>query len=119
MTGVVGKSADVRGSRAKVDWVFHALGDPTRRGIVERLSRGPLSVSLLATPLGITITAVAQHLLILEECGLVRTEKAGRVRTCRLQPEGFTILEQWIRDQRTLWEQRLDQLGELLAEDDA
>ena len=67
-----------------IDRVFHALGDPTRRAIVERLSEGPLSVSRLATPLGITLTAVVQHLRVLEESGLVHTEKVGRVRTCRL-----------------------------------
>jgi DNA-binding transcriptional ArsR family regulator len=96
--------------------VFHALGDPTRRAIVEKLSKGPLSVSGLATPLGITLTAVAQHLQILEESGLVRTEKIGRVRTCRLETTGLSVLEQWVRDRRSLWERRLDRLGDLLAE---
>jgi len=65
--------------------VFHALGDPTRRAIVEKLSEGPCSVSALAAPLQITLTAVAQHLQVLEECGLVHTEKIGRVRTCRIE----------------------------------
>ena len=98
--------------------VFHALGDPTRRIIVEKLSTGPVSVSHLAIPLNMTLAAVVQHLQILEESGLVRTEKTGRVRTCSLDPRGLTILERWIADRRSLWEQRLDRLGDLLAESD-
>ncbi len=101
-----------------IDRLFHALGEPMRRAIVDRLVAGPASVSRLAEPLGITLTAVAQHLQILEEAGLVHTEKLGRVRTCRLEPAGFRALEQWIRDHRTAWERRLDRLGELLAEED-
>ncbi|GAA0300384.1 metalloregulator ArsR/SmtB family transcription factor [Sphingomonas oligophenolica] len=101
-----------------VDRILRALADPSRKAIVERLSRGPLSVSSLAGPLEITLTAVAQHLQVLEECGLVRTEKIGRVRTCSLETKGFLPLEQWIRDRRSLWEMRLDQLGDFLAEDE-
>ena len=99
--------------------VFHALGDPTRREIVERLSVRPYSVSQLAAPLHITLTAVVQHLQVLEECGLVHTEKLGRVRTCRLETAGLTILQQWIADRRSMWERRLDRLGDLLEEPDA
>ena len=99
------------GAKVKVDRLFHALGDPTRRAIVEKLSGGPLSVSSLAAPLEITLTAVAQHLEVLEACGLVHTEKIGRVRTCRLEPGGFSPLEQWIRDRRSLWERRLGPPG--------
>lgn len=99
--------------------VFHALGDPTRRAIVERLTEGPLSVSRLATPLNITLTAVIQHLQVLKESGLVHTEKTGRVRTCRLETAGFSVLKQWIEDRRTIWERRLDRLGDLLAEPEA
>jgi DNA-binding transcriptional ArsR family regulator len=102
----------------RVDRLFHALGDPTRRAIVDRLSAGPLSVSRLAAPLGITLTAVAQHLAVLEESGLARTEKLGRVRTCRIEPAGFSALERWIGEHRLLWESRLDRLGEVLDEDD-
>ena len=101
-----------------IDRLFHALGDPTRRGILDRLSLGPLSVSALAAPLGITLTAVAQHLQILEESSLVHTEKLGRVRTCRIETKGFSALEQWIRDHRSLWQRSLDQLSDLLAESD-
>ena len=103
-------------AKINIDRVFHALGDPTRRAIVERLSEGPLSVSRLAEPFRITVTAVMQHLQVLEESGLVQTEKLGRVRTCLLEPAGFSALEQWIRDRRSTWERRLDQLGEILAE---
>src|SRR6478752_250716 len=97
-------------TKVKVDRVFHALGDPTRRAIVEKLSHGPLSVSGLATPLQITLTAVAQHLQVLDEGGLVFTEKIGRVRTCRLETAGFSVLEQWIKDRRSMLERRLDRL---------
>jgi DNA-binding transcriptional ArsR family regulator len=98
--------------------LFHALGDPTRRAILDTLSHGPVSVSRLAEPLGITVTAVMQHLQILEEVRLVQTEKVGRVRTCRIESAGFRALEQWIRDHRTAWEKKLDRLGKLLDEED-
>jgi DNA-binding transcriptional ArsR family regulator len=101
-----------------IERVFHALGDPTRRAIVERLAQGPLSVSALAGPLGITLTAVAQHLQVLEKAGLAATEKAGRVRTCRIETAGFDALEQWIASRRPLWERRLSRLGGLLREPD-
>lgn len=104
--------------RASIDLVFHALGDPTRRAILERLCAGPLSVSGLATPLAITLTAVAQHVQVLEESGLVHTEKVGRVRTCRIDSAGFRVVEHWIQDCRSAWERRLDRLGEILAEPD-
>jgi DNA-binding transcriptional ArsR family regulator len=103
----------------KVDLVFRALGDPMRRTIVERLSRGPVSVSELAKPLAITLAAVVQHLQVLEQSGLVHTEKTGRTRTCRIEPRGLSIAEQWIADRKSTWERRLDKLGEVLAEDDA
>lgn len=102
--------------RVKVDQLFHALGDPTRRAIVDRLCHGPVSVSELAKPLGITLTAVGQHLELLEACGLVVTEKAGRVRTCRMCSAGLDALERWVRDHRTEWERRMDRLGGLLEE---
>jgi len=103
-------------AHVEIDRVFHALGDPTRRAIVEKLSEGPLSVTKLAMPLDMTMTAVIQHLQVLEECGLVYTEKLGRVRTCRLEAAGFSVVEKWIGDRRSMWERRLDRLGELLAE---
>ena len=102
-----------------IDRLFHALGDSTRRTILDRLAQGPTSVSRLAEPLGITLTAVVQHLQILEESHLVYTEKLGRVRTCRIEPAGFSLLEKWIHDHRSTWERRLERLGELLAEEDA
>ena len=96
--------------------VFHALGDATRRAIVEKLSEGPASASRLAEPLGISLAAVVQHLQILEEASLVRTEKLGRVRTCSVHPAGLQMAAQWIADRRILWERRLDRLADLLAE---
>src|ERR1700686_2894788 len=108
----------MRRKKPNIDRIFHALGDPTRRAIVEKLSEGPQSVSRLAEPLDITLAAVVQHLQVLEESGLVRTEKVGRVRTCRLEPAGFSVAEQWIGDRRSMWELRFDRLGDLLAEPD-
>ena len=105
------------GSQPSVDRIFHALGDPTRRALLELLSRGPRSVSRLAEPLGITVTAVMQHLQVLEECNLARTEKVGRVRSCRIEPKGLDVLEQWILDRRSIWERRLDRLGAFLEQE--
>ncbi len=104
--------------KPNIDRVFHALGDPSRRAIVERLSEAPMSVSRLAEPLDITLAAVVQHLQVLEESGLVQTEKVGRVRTCSIKPAGFSVVEQWIGDRRSIWERRFDRLGDLLAEPD-
>jgi DNA-binding transcriptional ArsR family regulator len=98
--------------------VFHALGDPTRRAIVERLGRGPASVSELAKPLEVTLAAVVQHLQVLEESALVQSEKVGRVRTCRLRTTGLRAAERWLADQRAGWERRFDRLGDLLEDDD-
>lgn len=99
-----------------LDSVFQALGDPSRRLIVERLSKGPASVSELAEPLPMTLQAVVQHLQVLEASGLVRSEKVGRVRTCRIEPAALRTAEQWISERRTTWERRLDRLGVYLAE---
>jgi DNA-binding transcriptional ArsR family regulator len=102
--------------KISVDRVFHALGDPTRRAIVEKLSEGPVTVSNLAEPLSITLAAVVQHLQILENSGLVKTEKVGRVRTCRIEAKGLTVAERWINERRSLWEKRLDRLGNFLVD---
>jgi DNA-binding transcriptional ArsR family regulator len=99
-----------------INSVFHALGDPTRRAMVERLTDGVLTVSRLAAPFDITLTAVVQHLQVLEQCGLVRTEKPGRVRTCQLDPAAFSALETWIKARHSAWERRLDRLGDFLSE---
>lgn len=99
-----------------VDRVFRALADPTRRAILEKLSQGPISVSRLAEPLEMSLAAVVQHLQVLEESGLVRTEKLGRVRTCSIEPAGLSVAAKWIGERRTNWERRLDRLGDLLAE---
>ena len=96
--------------------MFQALADGNRRAIVERLSRGPASVSELARPLPMSLPAVVQHLHVLEASGLVRSDKIGRVRTCRIEPAALRPVEQWISARRTSWERRLDRLGEYLAE---
>ena len=101
---------------AQLDLVFQALSDPTRRTLVERLSRGPASVSELARPLTMSLPAVMQHLQILETSGLIRTEKSGRVRTCRIEATGLRTAEHWIAERRTRWERRLDRLGDFLAQ---
>jgi DNA-binding transcriptional ArsR family regulator len=100
-----------------VDEVFRALGDPTQRDLVERLSGGPATVSQLARPLDMSLSAVVQHLAVLESCGLVRSEKVGRTRTCRTEPFGLRVAEDWFAGQRVAWAHRLDRLGEVLAED--
>ncbi len=102
-----------------VDEVFRALGDPTRRDLVERLSGGPATVSELARPLQMSLSAVVQHLAVLESSGLVGSEKVGRTRTCRLEPAGLQLAADWFAGQRALWERRLDRLGEVLADDAA
>ena len=99
--------------------VFHALGDSTRRQMVERLGTGPMSLSRLAEPFDMTLTAVAQHLAILEAAGLVVTEKIGRTRTAQVGKAGFAVIEAWMKAQRTPWEVRLDALGDILDEDPA
>ena len=102
--------------KADLHRVFHALGDPTRRTIVEKLSHGPISVSRLAEPLDLTLAAVVQHLQVLEESGIVHTEKRGRVRTCHMVPAGLSVAQQWLNNCRSVWERRLDRLGDVLAE---
>ncbi len=101
-------------NQISVDNTFRALADPTRRAIVSQLSRGAAPVSALAAPLGITLAAVVQHVQTLEECGVIRTEKMGRVRTCRVRPESLTVVEQWLASRRSQWEGHLDRLGAVL-----
>lgn len=101
-------------SASRLDLTFQALADPTRRAIVERLGRGPASVSELAAPFAMSLPAVVQHLQLLEASGLVRSEKVGRVRTCRMEPAALSFAEQWIDQRRVDWERRLDRLGEHL-----
>ncbi len=113
-SGVIVKN--VLNQSVPLDLVFQALSDPSRRVMVERLSRGPASVSELARPLAMSLPAVVQHLQVLEASGLVRSEKVGRVRTCRIEPQAFEAAEQWIVERRASWERRLDRLGDYLAE---
>jgi DNA-binding transcriptional ArsR family regulator len=101
-----------------LDLVFQALSDPTRRVVVERLTRGPVSVSDLARPLPMSLPALMQHLQVLEASGLVRSEKTGRVRICRIEPKALEGAESWFARRRATWERRLDRLGAFLAEQD-
>ena len=103
-----------RSGGESIDYVFRALADPSRRVIVERLSRGPASVSELARPLPMSLPAVLQHVQVLEASGLVRSEKIGRVRTCEIEPAALRRVEQWISARRSNWERRLDRLGDVL-----
>jgi DNA-binding transcriptional ArsR family regulator len=101
----------------QLDQTFHALADGSRRAMVARLTRGPASVSELAAPLDMSLPSVLQHLDVLQRSGLVRSEKVGRVRTCRLESGPMRTVEQWIAEHRSAWESRLDRLGDVL--DDA
>lgn len=100
---------------ADLDRMFQALADPTRRQMLERLSQGPASVSELAEPLPMSLPAVVQHLQVLEQSGLVQSEKVGRVRTCTLDAGAMSRAEKWINDRRMGWESRLDRLGAFLT----
>jgi DNA-binding transcriptional ArsR family regulator len=100
-----------------VEVIFQALADPSRRSMVERLSEGPASVSELARPLAMSLPAVVQHLHVLEASGIVCSHKVGRVRTCRIEPAALGGAEAWIAGRRSAWEQRLDRLGDYLAEE--
>jgi DNA-binding transcriptional ArsR family regulator len=102
--------------RTPLDLAFQALADPARRLMVDRLSRGPASVSELARPLAMSLPGVVQHLHVLEASGLVRSEKVGRVRTCQIEPVALGSAEDWITERRAAWEHRLDRLGDYLAE---
>ena len=99
-----------------LDLAFQALADPTRRAMVDRLILGPASVSELAKPLTMSLPAVMLHLKVLEESGLVTSEKAGRVRTCRIEPATLSLAERWISERRQIWERHLDRLGAYLEE---
>jgi DNA-binding transcriptional ArsR family regulator len=100
----------------QLDRVFRALGDPTRRAVLRRLSAGSAPVSELARPFGMALPSFTQHLGVLEECGLVRSRKVGRIRTYRLAPQPLKAAERWMVQQRALWERRLDQLDNYLLE---
>ena len=97
-----------------LDMTFQALADPARRAIVERLSNGPASVSELAKPLPMSLPAVMLHLKVLEEAGLVKSSKVGRVRTCRIEAQFLSQAERWITERRQMWERNLDRLGQFL-----
>jgi DNA-binding transcriptional ArsR family regulator len=100
-----------------LDRTFQALADRSRRSMVERLTLGPASVSELARPLSMSLAAVVQHVQVLEACGVVKTEKVGRTRVCRIEPAAMTAAEQWITDRRRGWESRLNRLGDVLSDE--
>jgi DNA-binding transcriptional ArsR family regulator len=99
---------------SELDLMFQALAEPARRNMVDRLCRGPASVSELAEPLAMSLPSVMQHLQMLEASGLVRSQKIGRVRTCRIEPAALRLAERWIGERRAQWERSLDRLGEYL-----
>ena len=101
---------------ADLDRVFHALADPGRRQMVERLTLGPASVSELGKPLAMSLAAVVQHVQVLEASGLVRSQKVGRTRTCQINPGALQSAESWVAERRSLWERRLDRLGDYLGD---
>jgi DNA-binding transcriptional ArsR family regulator len=105
----------VTNQSAQLDGVFRALGDPTRRAVLRRLARGPAPVSELAAPFAMALPSFLQHLRVLEGSGLVRSTKAGRVRTYRIAPRPLQVAEGWLVSQRARWERRLDQLDAYLA----
>jgi DNA-binding transcriptional ArsR family regulator len=104
-------------NESQLDIAFQALSDSTRRGMLARLSRGAASVGDLAQPLRMSLPAVLQHLKLLEASGLVTSEKRGRVRTCRLQPQALAEAESWMSEQRRRWEARLDRLEQFIERD--
>jgi DNA-binding transcriptional ArsR family regulator len=101
---------------ADLNRVFQALADPGRRLMIDRLSQGPASVSELGKPLAMSLAAVVQHVQVLEASGLVRSQKIGRTRTCSINPAALASAESWISERRSLWERRLDRLGDYLAD---
>ena len=103
-------------NQSQLDQVFRALADPTRRAVLERLGSGPAPMTELARPFGMALPSFSQHLDVLEDCGLVRSTKVGRVRTYKLAPKKLKAAESWLAKQRTLWEKRLDQLDDYLRQ---
>jgi DNA-binding transcriptional ArsR family regulator len=104
-------------SKPSLDRIFQALTDPTRRWILQQLTGGPATVGQLAKPLEMTLSAVVQHIQVLEQCGVISTRKAGRARHCQIDPDALLAAERWLTDRRALWERRLDRLGDILADD--
>lgn len=98
-----------------LDRAFYALADPTRRAVVQRLGQGEATVSELAMPFDMALPSFMKHIRVLEEAGLIGSEKLGRVRTCKLQPKSLTVVEKWFNDQRAIWASRHDNLDSLLT----
>jgi DNA-binding transcriptional ArsR family regulator len=115
---MLNKQIDGNPARAALDRVFRALADPTRRVMVDRLSRGPASVTELAEPFEMSLPSIVQHLQVLEASGLIPSAKVGRVRTCQIEAAALGDAERWISERRATWERRLDRLGDYLEESD-
>jgi len=105
--------------QGRLDGAFAALADPTRRSILQRLGEGSATITELAEPFGMSLTGCKKHVRVLEDVGLVRTEKAGRARHCSLGPRGLDEVQEWIETYRRMLEERLDRFGELLQETNA
>ncbi len=116
MSAIVRHLPNKTGFVSPLDRVFFALADPTRRAVVERLGHGPLSVTELAKPFGMALPSFVQHLKVLEQCGLLKTHKSGRVRMCEIAPQPMAAAETWLGQQRAQWTQRLDQLDAFLVQ---
>lgn len=99
-----------------LDGVFQALADPTRRGVIAQLARGPASVGALAEPFAMALPSFLKHIHTLEDCGLIRTSKQGRVRICEIDPERFSAVQGWLDEQRSIWERRTDRLEKLVTD---
>ncbi|RCK24762.1 ArsR/SmtB family transcription factor [Thalassospira lucentensis] len=100
---------------ASLDTLFHALADPTRRAVVQRLVKGPAPVKELAAPYDMALPSFMKHISVLEEAGLIASKKQGRVRTCTFNPDKLAAAEKWFDDQRTIWASRFDNLDTLLT----
>lgn len=98
-----------------LDGIFQALADPTRRAVIGRLGQGPASITELARPFAMALPSFMKHIQLLEGSGLIRTEKAGRVRTCALEPHSFVLAETWLSAQRALWQARTDRLEQFVT----
>lgn len=102
----------------QLDGIFQALADPTRRAVIGRLGRGPASVGDLAQPFAMALPSFMKHIHMLEESGLIRTSKSGRVRTCEIDKARFAAIDGWLADQRRIWEERTDRLEQFVTQDE-
>ena len=100
----------------RLNGIFHALSDPTRRAVLSRLGRGPAAISELAEPFDMALPSFMKHVQMLEDSGLIRTRKEGRVRTCAIETKSFAMVESWLAAQKTIWERRTDRLEKFVMD---